>query len=227
METSEIGGQSSHYDLAVRRSGFSETHRAILARVPSGSTVLELGPASGYMTEVLAGKACTVDAIELNPTDAAKAARHCRKLVTGSVEDGATWSELSGPYDVVIAADVLEHLRDPEGALAEIARRLRPGGDLLVSLPNVAYWKMRVDLLLGRFEYTDTGLLDRTHLRFFTLRTAEELFSRSGFRVAEVVVPPAKRPLLRPFKTWLKETWPTLFALQVVFRLRTDRDGRG
>lgn len=217
MDPSEA---TSFYDAVVERSGLSLTHRCLLACVPSGSSVLEIGPSSGYMTKVLVERGCTVDAIELNRRDAEKAARHCRTLVVGSAEDDESYHRLSDRYDVVLMADVLEHLRSPESALRQARRRLAPDGHAIVSLPNIAYWKMRLDLLRGHFEYKDVGLLDRTHLRFFTLRTAVHLFQEQGLRVEEILVPPPKVRRFGQTKTWVKASWPSLFALQIVYRLR-------
>jgi 2-polyprenyl-3-methyl-5-hydroxy-6-metoxy-1,4-benzoquinol methylase len=223
MPSSDVFVATSHYDRAVRQLGLSETHLCILNRVPEGAAVLELGPASGYMTEVLASKGCAVDAIEVNPHDAAKAARHCRKMVIGSIEEERAWNGLTGAYRVVIAADVLEHLRSPELALAHMRRRMTPESRALVSLPNVAFWEMRLRLLLGRFEYTDTGVLDRTHLRFYTMKTAVEMFADAGLEVEDVVIPPTRKRPLRKLKTWAMRTWPSLLALHPIYCLRLAR----
>ncbi len=213
---------SSHYDAQFKNLGLSETHRYLLRQIPGGSDVLELGPASGYMTQILAAQGCRVDAVEINPQDAAKAAPHCRRIIVGSVEDAANFAELPGPYHVILMADVLEHLRQPEYVLQLVRPRLAPNGVALVSLPNIAFWKMRLQLLRGRFDYTDTGLLDRTHLRFFTLKTATAMFAAAGFRVANVVVPPHTIPRLERLKQWIMETWPALFSFNFVFHLRSD-----
>ena len=92
------------------------------------------------------------------------------------------WSQ---PFDAVVCADVLEHLARPEDLLARIHGWLRPGGTLLVSLPNVANVTVRAGLLLGRFPYAERGILDRTHLRFYTRRSARDLLTGAGFRVRE------------------------------------------
>src|SRR5207253_11516920 len=90
------------------------------------------------------------------------------------------------PLEVVVCADVLEHLASPEWLLERIRGWLRPGGTLLVSLPNVANVSVRLAVLAGRFPYAERGILDRTHLRFYTRRSARELIERSGLRVRAV-----------------------------------------
>jgi 2-polyprenyl-3-methyl-5-hydroxy-6-metoxy-1,4-benzoquinol methylase len=172
------------------------------------------------MTRALSEQGCTIDAIELNPRDAEQAAPYCRKMVVGSAEEPGSYAALHGPYRAVLMADVLEHLRSPETALGEVRKRLSPDGHAIVSLPNIAYWKMRWDLLRGQFEYKDWGLLDRTHLRFYTRKTAEGLFASEGFQLVDTVIPPPKVQRFGRLKEMVKASWPSLLALQIVYRLR-------
>jgi 2-polyprenyl-3-methyl-5-hydroxy-6-metoxy-1,4-benzoquinol methylase len=211
---------ASHYDLLWRTIGLTETQQHIIRQVAAGSMVLELGPASGYMTREFASRSCVVDAVELNPADARLASRYCRTLVVGSLEDPAVFEQLRGPYDIAVIADVIEHLRDPMPVLRRVAAQLKPGGLAFVSLPNIAHWRMRISLLRGRFEYTDTGLLDRTHLRFYTWKTAHELFTAGGFDVLKVVIPQSPRVRFRTVRDMLRRRIPTLFSLHLIFHLR-------
>ena len=133
------------------------------------------------------------------------------------------------PFDVVVCADVLEHFAKPESLLERIREWLKPGGTLFVSLPNVANVTVRAGLLFGRFQYADRGILDRTHLTFFTRRTAVELLERQGFRVRaseptampyELAIPALGRGALagpaRGFARASALAWPTLFGYQFV-----------
>src|SRR5918992_1179237 len=88
-------------------------------------------------------------------------------------------------FDVVVYGDVLEHLVDPEAVLLRTARILAPGGYVVASIPNVAHGSVRLSLMAGQFRYTDTGLLDRTHLRFFDEAGVEELFEGAGYAIRE------------------------------------------
>lgn len=212
---------SSHYDETVKKLGLSDTHQHLLNQIPSKSAVLELGPSAGYMTKVLAEKGCTVDAIELNEEDAKKAAAYCRKIVIGSIENSESFAKLTGLYDIVLAADVLEHLRSPENTLQQIRKLIGPNSLVLVSLPNVAHWRVRLSLLFGRFDYTDVGILDRTHLCFFTLKTAKEMFSSLGFKIEQVVtITFSGRSAAVLLKNLLRKFLPTLFSTGFVFHLR-------
>lgn len=99
-------------------------------------------------------------------------------------------------FDVIIFADVLEHLAWPIGILRGYLDLLKDGGSVIVSLPNVGLWSVRLNLLTGRFRYQETGVLDHTHLRFFTRRTAREMIEQAGLRIVRRTYNPG---LVRPF----------------------------
>ena len=88
-----------------------------------------------------------------------------------------------GPFDYIVFADVLEHLPNPAEIVAMAKGGLKPGGSVVASIPNVAHWFVRTDLLRGRFDYQDCGIMDATHLRWFTRRTVREFFERLGFQI--------------------------------------------
>jgi 2-polyprenyl-3-methyl-5-hydroxy-6-metoxy-1,4-benzoquinol methylase len=89
-------------------------------------------------------------------------------------------------FDAIVFSDVLEHIADPLGVLIFYKRFLKPGGRIYVSLPNMANWEQRFKILLGNFNYQDSGVLDRTHLRFFTFRTAKLLLTEAGYKIENV-----------------------------------------
>ncbi len=149
--------------------------------------------------------------------------------MTGDLLEGISrpWKE---PFDVVVAGDVLEHLPRPEDLLSALKPLLAPGGTLLVSLPNVANVTVRAALLAGRFPYADRGILDRTHLRFYTRASARGLLAAAGFQVrwetatampVELAIPALGRPPIaapvRGAARLLAAGWPTLFGYQFVF----------
>jgi O-antigen biosynthesis protein len=111
----------------------------------------------------------------------------------GNLDEGDVWNYVKDEsFDVVLLGDVLEHLRDPLASLRQAVRKMKPTGYVVTSLPNVAHGDVRIALLQGRFRYADTGLLDRTHMRFFTLETIRELMNQAGLVVVEtkrVVMP--------------------------------------
>ena len=139
-------------------------------------------------------------------------------------------------FDRILFLDVLEHLRCPERLLAESRELLKPGGAVLVSVPNIANIVIRLQLLLGRFEYADRGILDRTHLRFFTRKTARRLLRSNGYAIAEehaTVVPldlalgipsgGALYGLVNPCLAWVTKLFPGLFGYQIVLLARPEK----
>ena len=161
--------------------------------------VLDLGCASGRLGEALKarGIASVVDGVELNEPAAAEARSRLDRVW---VADLAVfdWSETSCDYDVIVAADVLEHLADPWQTLRDLRSCLATGGSIVASIPNVRYWKVMWNLLVrGEFRYVDEGILDRTHLRFFTRRSIERLFPEAGWEIEVLTPNPIDRPALR------------------------------
>ena len=198
-----------------------------------GLAVLDLGFGAGHFAERIRPACRYLAGLELDPGAAAEGARFFDDAVTGDIFEGISgpWKE---PFDVVVAGDVLEHLPEPERALALFRPLLKPDGLLLVSLPNVANVTVRLGLLVGRFPATDRGILDRTHLRFYTRRTGRELLARSGFRVVretptsmpvELALPALGRPPLagpvRAATRLLASAWPGMFAYQFVYEARS------
>jgi 2-polyprenyl-3-methyl-5-hydroxy-6-metoxy-1,4-benzoquinol methylase len=110
----------------------------------------------------------------------------------------------AGGFDVVLFSDLLEHMLDPDAVLAAHVKLLKPGGRILISLPNVAIWNVRLSLLFGSFRYRDTGTLDRTHLRFFTRRSLRELIANAGLREERSRITPG---LIRPLVPLIKRLY--------------------
>ena len=137
---------------------------------PRPSRVLDLGCGPGVLGERLTTeKSCVVDGIEANPAAAALAAKRLHRVVVADLEDEALAGHLGAErYDFIVCADVLEHLRRPETVLTQLTALLRPEGRVLLSIPNVGYTGLVGALLNGDFRYRSEGLLDETHLRFFT-----------------------------------------------------------
>jgi 2-polyprenyl-3-methyl-5-hydroxy-6-metoxy-1,4-benzoquinol methylase len=147
--------------------------------------VLDLGCATGLLGEALKarGRASTVDGIELSRSAALEAKE---RLDHVWVVDLSRFdlNQIEARYDIVIAADVLEHLPDPWKTLRQLASILAVEGRVIASIPNVRYWKVIADLVLrGEFRYVDAGVLDRTHLRFFTRKTIARLFVECGYSI--------------------------------------------
>ena len=163
----------------------ASTHSKIVSLVPPATRVLEFGCATGYMSQVLKDRlGCTVVGVEIDRDAAALAEQHAERVIVGDAEVIDYAAELAGEeFDVVLFADVLEHLKEP----ADVLRRVRPfvaeNGVVVASIPNIAHASVRLALLGGEFRYREWGLLDDTHLRFFTRASIQDLFEETGYVV--------------------------------------------
>jgi len=220
----------SAYGDLVAQSGLSAAHRLLLAAIPDGATVLDVGCSDGYLAAALARRGCAVYGTELDPQAAAAARAHCREVWAIDVEDAAARAALPGGLDAIVLGDVLEHLRDPWAVLAWAATLLRDGGIAAVSVPNAVHWTARREIARGRFPLADWGTFDRTHLRWFTRDSARELLRGAGLTVeserftaaplpGEPLVRDADAPpgrALRRARQAAADRAPGLFALQFV-----------
>jgi len=192
----------------------------------SGLRLLDLGAAGGHLGRAVRDRCAFLAGVEPDPALPASAREGYDEWRTTDAAAAGTWNR---PFDAVVCGDVLEHLARPEELLARIREWLRPGGTLYVSVPNVANVTVRAALLAGRFPYAERGILDRTHLRFYTRRTARELVEGAGFRIrrqaatampVELALPALGRPPLsgpsRALASAAARVWPTLFGYQVV-----------
>jgi SAM-dependent methyltransferase len=172
----------------------------VLERVRPHNRVLEMGAATGFFTRLLLAQGHDVVAVEGDPRAVEVARRRGVPMIEGNLDREDVWARISGDFDAVLFMHVLEHLVDPWTALARAAQHLAPGGVVISLLPNVAAWRVRKDhFFRGSFEYTDTGILDRTHLRFFTLDSGLALHRDAGLRQVNWrpvdVCPPLERRL--------------------------------
>ena len=196
-DEAKYAGIGNRYDY--KRADPYSSHMQILRWVDRErpAEVLEVGTATGYLTSEMTKLGCKVTGVEQDPSMADIARQYCSKMVVADVESMDLAS--LGGYDAIILGDVLEHLRDPRTVLERISRRLKPGGKILISLPNVANIWVRLNLLFGRFNYSRVGILDENHLRFFTLKTAKKLAADCGLDVISTSVTPIPLPLILPF----------------------------
>jgi 2-polyprenyl-3-methyl-5-hydroxy-6-metoxy-1,4-benzoquinol methylase len=168
-----------------------------LKQFPPGTRILDVGTASGTI-----GRLCKD-----------------RAFIMRGIEPVASWAEISRPFyseifvsdlagtqddflagnQVVICADVLEHMADPQSQLSRLSSLQSPGTLFIISLPNVANLWVRLNLLFGKFDYAERGILDQTHLRFFTLSTALQMTAAAGLRVLQVIPTPIPLNLVSPF----------------------------
>jgi 2-polyprenyl-3-methyl-5-hydroxy-6-metoxy-1,4-benzoquinol methylase len=179
--------EHSRYANQVNLRDINSAHALGVGRVPANSRVLDIGAADGSVARMLRAMGCRIWGIEVEAEAAAQAAEVCERVVNEDLNDLDFAAAFDGQkFDVVLMLDVLEHLPDPAPVLRRVASVLDEGGWAVISLPNVAHVSVRLALLEGRFAYTDLGLLDRTHLRFFTREGVDDLLAEAGWGMFEL-----------------------------------------
>lgn len=169
------------YDTTIDRSVSNNSHTQLLDLVGEAKVVLDVGCATGYLAEALVRQGCVVTGIEYDAEAADLARPHLEQVVVGDLNTLQPFDELpQDHFDVLVFGDVLEHLTDPAAVLSGALPLLKADGSVVISVPNVTHGSVRLALLQGRWQYTATGLLDRTHITFFTRRSLLELLSSCG-----------------------------------------------
>lgn len=170
----------------------------------NGRTILDVGCGTGALGELLSKNGNVVDGITYSEEEAPIARERIASVRVLDLNDAKAVSALSGSYDALIFADVLEHLLNPRDTLASLLARLKPGGFVYVSLPNIACFYTRLGLFFGRFNMSKTGgILDETHLHFYTLRTAREFLASAGLKIEKIDFVPA--PVVWVYQTFVKK----------------------
>jgi O-antigen biosynthesis protein len=155
--------------------------------VGKNKRVVDFGCATGYLAQLLKFNGCAVTGVDYNREAAQEAEQHCQEVLVADL-DFISVTEIfpDQKFDVAIFGDVLEHLRNPWKVLEDTKNILEPGGYVVASIPNIAHGAIRLALLQGQFEYTQFGILDNTHLRFFTKKTIEDLFETTGYSIKTI-----------------------------------------
>jgi methionine biosynthesis protein MetW len=181
------------------------------------SPLLDCGCGDGGLASFLESLGYSVRGVERDPHRVSAAAAKGIDVMVADLSEAAFWRSLSPTYGSIIFSDVLEHLERPQHVLRLAKSALRPGGGVLLSIPNVAYWRIRLNLAKGEWQYEDEGILDRTHRWFFTLETMKQLIEGSGFRLVALRPLPAWSPNIGRAKTvaydWLARWWPSPFGM--------------
>jgi len=203
----------------------NEGNPALLAHLPlDAGKVLDVGCGAGANARLLHERGCRVWGITLSPGEADLAKPFCEAIQVADVEDG-DFDFSDGFFDCMIFSHVLEHLVRPEVALKKLCRYLRTGGLVLIAVPNMAHWRIRLRLLRGDWRRDDSGPMDSTHLHFWSYLTAPGSILAPLQIRSRVAGDPAFPlwPLRRWAPTWSKRIdrctgnlWPNLFATQTL-----------
>jgi len=234
------------------RSGYAYVERpnaTLLRVIPEGASVLDVGCGGGLNLAALVSGGRHGAGLEIDEGAAERGRRRGLTIYSGDVRDGAVREKIfaeQGMFDVVLFADVLEHFESPEEIISSSLPLLAAGGKIVISIPNVAVWYQRLALAFGQWNYDETGILDRTHLRFFTKKSFRWWLETQRLRPLRWSVTPSLvasvgrflRPLAKergdgmeeafrgPFRFYSKwiepaeyricSVWPSLLAFQLV-----------
>lgn len=231
MQTTKDKKYAVYKDLKYHQEfekGVGFKYKKVLELIKNDCSVLEIGCHTGYLGEALRRRGNKVWGVEINSEAAQKAEPFYEKIIVGDIEDDETWDKLSQKFDVILFLDVLEHLIDPWEILIRSKKILKPEGFILVTLPNIAFYAIRRSLLFGRFDYQDSGILDKTHLRFFTFYSAQELIRDCGYSIKDYYVTLSELPFeyRSPFlksiydrtRSFLSKHFPNIFGAVILFK---------
>ncbi|GAA3212707.1 class I SAM-dependent methyltransferase [Oerskovia jenensis] len=175
------------YETVIDTNVVNSSHTQIVDLVGEGASVLDVGCSVGYLADALNERGCTVSGFEYDAEAAERARPKLDQLVVGDLNELPLAEAFAGrTFDRIVFGDVLEHLIDPVAVLRSAVEILAPEGQIVISIPNVAHGSLRLALLQGRWRYRDTGLLDRTHIRFFTLESLHEMLVEAGLAAKTV-----------------------------------------
>lgn len=171
----------SHYAVEIDLTDANSSHSQVIDLAGGADRVLDVGCWTGEIGMILRERGAHVTGFEIDPEAAKIAAQRLDRVEVGNL-DRAPLSEIFGQdrFDVIIFADVLEHVYDPVGVLKDAATLLSPDGRVVISIPNVTHGSLRLALAQGRWRTTDTGLLDHTHIRFFSRDGLYDLLRSAG-----------------------------------------------
>jgi methionine biosynthesis protein MetW len=194
-----LNRRSYPYMEEVNEGILREFRRAL----PWSGRVLDVGCGRGQLGAAIRELGWEVWGVEQAADACPTADKRLHRLIQADLHDEATVHQHIGDtrFDALVFSDVLEHVYDPRTVLERYLAYVRPGGRVFISVPNMVVWTNRLSFLFGRVQYTDTGVMDRTHIRFFTFATARQLVDAAGCRIERVSSTPH---LVRAFLPVLK-----------------------
>jgi 2-polyprenyl-3-methyl-5-hydroxy-6-metoxy-1,4-benzoquinol methylase len=180
-------GNKSYPDLEKSLLDENSSLTKMLRLIGNHKQVVDFGCATGYFAQLLTQQQCIVTGVEINPEAAKVAEQYCQEVIVADLDFVSVKEILPNrQFDVAVFGDVLEHLRNPWQVLQDTKEILTEDGYVVASIPNIAHGAIRLALLQGRFEYTEFGILDNTHLRFFTRKTVQDLLENSGYLLKDL-----------------------------------------
>jgi glycosyltransferase involved in cell wall biosynthesis len=222
----KTGGQAEPYSF---KPSPNSSHAILLEMVDDAvpKRILDVGCGPGWVAHELRRRGHYVVGLDGVAYDGVR--DHVDEFYQADLEDGLP-PEVGGEFDLVVAGDIIEHVRRPDRLMDQLAARLANDGEMLASVPNFAHWYPRGRVAAGLFDYDQRGILDRTHLRHFTRRSFRRLVKESSLELVElrysglplgaIGLTGAISRAVRPIDRALVRVWPTMFAYQLIGRLR-------
>lgn len=198
-------------------------HRKIVDYIGPKKKVLDVGCADGNISEKLYLHECEIVGIEIDAESAQRAKQYCKEVIVSDVESIELNDEYANYFDIILFADVLEHLKEPLAVLKRFKHYLKDDGYIIISIPNIANWRMRIKLLLGHFDYHDYGILDKTHIRFFNEKSAKNLIYDANLEIAKFDLTVGNVTKLPKFFYSIGRLRPNLFAFQFLIIVKKNR----
>ena len=163
-----------------------EAHMLVYNMIREKSRVLDVGCATGYFAEKLRQKKCHVYGIEIDPCAAKISKSTCEEVITTDIEEAQSLGFKRQSFDYILLLDMLEHLKNPLRVLNMLSGYLKPDGDIIISVPNIAHISIRLKLLFGKFDYENQGIMDKSHLKFLTKSSVIKLIETANLKMDDI-----------------------------------------
>jgi O-antigen biosynthesis protein len=202
-------------------------NKKVFDLIHENSFVLDVGCSSGGLgKKLIEEKKCRVYGVDFSPKSIKNASKILHKAKLFDL-DSVKVPFSKEKFDVIVFADVLEHIKNPECILERFSKILKKDGVIIASIPNIAYVSARINHLFGKWDYYETGLMDKTHIKFFTSKTINELFLKTGYSIKETYFTPGlgfsffdKFNSLFEFRKFICGLYPRLLAVQFIIVAR-------
>jgi O-antigen biosynthesis protein len=189
-------------------------HQKIINLVGQDKCVLDVGCSEGLLSKKMSENYCHVIGIEMDKEAAKIAQNYCQDLIIGDVEYISLDSNYEKYFDIILFADILEHLKEPKEVLERFKKYLKDDGYIIISIPNISNWRIRLQMLFGNFKYQEYGILDFSHIRFFNEMAVKKLLDEAGYKISKFDLSVGDIKRFSSIFHSIGMIWPNLLAFQ-------------